>query len=221
LRQYELTYLISDNVQEAELNKITGKIGGYLKDLGGKMTKEEIWGRRKLAYPIKKLEFATYVTAYFELPSTAANEFEREIKLTNEIVRHLMIVREFEHESLTLTAAEVAESEDIKSVVGGEKSFEAIQGETKESKNLMAVRETEETTVEPEEPKAEKTEKTEVAEEEKPAKKTSKKAAAPKAEAPEKKAEPKVKKTKEKKADEAERLSKLNDELDDILKDEI
>ena len=228
MRQYELTYLISDNVQETELNKITGKIGGYLSNLGGKITKEEVWGRRKLAYPIQKQEFATYVTVYFDLAASAVNEFEREIRLTTEIVRHLLIVQEFEHESLTLTAEDIAESEDIKAVVGGEKSFEAIQGETKESKNLMAVREAVEKEAEIEEeakPEVKKTkkveemevEKSEVAEDETPAKKAAKKTPVAKAEKVEK-ALPKPKKNK---ADESERLSKLNEELDDILKDEI
>ena len=66
MRKYELTYLISDNVPESDLNKVTGKINGYVTSLTGKILKEEIWGRRKLAYPIKKQDFATYVTINFE-----------------------------------------------------------------------------------------------------------------------------------------------------------
>ena len=61
MRQYELTYLVSDNVSESEITKVTGKIGGYISDEGGKVLKEESWGRRKLAYPINKQLFATYI----------------------------------------------------------------------------------------------------------------------------------------------------------------
>lgn len=145
MREYELTYLISDNVPESELNKVTGKVGGYITGLDGKILKEEIWGRRKLAYPIKKQEFATYVTVNFNLPAEKAHEFERNIILTSKIVRHLLIVKDFGEEKLTLTADDIAKAEEIKEVIGSEKSFEAIEGETEESKDLMAIRGNEET----------------------------------------------------------------------------
>ncbi len=238
MRQYELTYLISDLVPESDLNKVTGKIGSYISDLKGKVIKEEIWGRRKLAYPINKQDFATYVTIYFELPALSANDFDREIRLTNEVIRHLMIVKEYEHEEMTLTAEDIAVAAEVKNVVGGEKSFEAVEGETEESKRLMSVRESDEVKEEPKEEAV-------VAEEAKIEKKTASKkteeaiesvevvaAEEPKAStkapkekkvvAEEEKVEKKAKKpAKEKKTDEAERLTKLNEEIDDILKDEL
>ena len=94
MRQYELTYLISDNVPESDLNKVTGKVGGYVTSGSGKILKEEIWGRRKLAYPIKKQDFATYVTLNFEMPAEKVNEFEHNIFMSSKIVRHLMIVQD-------------------------------------------------------------------------------------------------------------------------------
>jgi small subunit ribosomal protein S6 len=195
--------LISDQVPESDLNKITGKVGGFITDLGGKITKEEIWGRRKLAYPIKRQDFATYVTLMFSLPGLAVKEFDREIRLTDKILRHLLIVKEMGKEDMSLTREEIAETAAIEEVVGGEKSFEAIEGETEESKDLMAKRETE-----TEEPKEEVKEEAEVkaeAKEEEKAEKPAKKAPAKKKES----------------ADEADRLNKLNEELDDILKDEL
>ena len=223
MREYELTYLISDNVPETELNKVTGKVGGYIASSGGKVLKEEIWGRRKLAYPIQKQEFATYVTINFELPADKAHEFEHNIIMTSKIVRHLMIVRDFGEEVMTLTAEDIAGTAEIEKVVGGEKSFEAIEGETEESKDLMAVRgdaekaeETEEVAEEESAPEADQETIDEVKEEstteEKPAK------AAKKAEKAEKK--PAIKKEK-KKDTEADRLKKLDEELDDILGEDL
>lgn len=249
MRKYECTYLVSDEVPESDLNKTTGKIAGIIADLGGKVEKEDIWGRRKLAYPIKKQDFATYITLYFELPADKAQEFERDLRLTAHLLRQLVVVAEQVKEEITLSASDIAGTEDIKEVVGGEKSFEAIEGETEKSKDLMAKREeqtvedeeTETETIEEEKPEiveavasdpeieeivkkpktrkakvlapvspdADEKEETPVVEE----KKTAKKAAAPKTE----------KKPAKKKevTDEVERLSKLNDELDDILKDEL
>lgn len=140
MRQYELTYLVSDNVSESDITKVTGKIGGYVSDEGGKVLKEESWGRRKLAYPINKQLFATYITTSFELEPDKLRSLEREIKHENDVIRHLLIVKEFGKEALTLTAEDIAATEEIEKVVGGEKSFEAVLGETEESKDLMAVR---------------------------------------------------------------------------------
>jgi len=229
-----MTYLISDKVPESDLNKVTGKIGGLISELGGKAAKEEIWGRRKLAYPIAKQEFATYVTLNFDLPAEKMKEFDRDVRLMTEVVRQLIIVKDLGHEALSLSSEEIAQTEEIENVVGGEKSFEAIEGETDESKDLMAKRDEKAVAAEEEPAQAEatepvkeaKVEEKEEVETEKP--KTEKKTKVIKKEKVEEKkektvAEKPVKKTAKKKdsADEAERLSKLNEELDDILKDEL
>lgn len=243
MRKYELTYLISDNVPESDLNKTTGKIAGYITGLEGKILKEEIWGRRKLAYPIKKQDFATYVTLNFELSAEKTKELERDLRLSSKVVRHLLIVQDFGDEELVLTKEDIAENEDIQEVIGGEKSFEAVKGETEESKDLMAVRgeaedeeekkeketetETEQDTVEvSEKPEEEKVENEEEAKSEIEDEEIEEDTVEPKEEVVEEKTEleekPAKKSTKkipekEKKEDEADRLSKLDKELDDIL----
>jgi len=265
MRKYEITYLVSDEVRENDLNKVTGAVAGFIGELGGKVDKEEIWGRRKLAYPIQKADFATYVTLNFELPSEKCPEFERDMHHDSSIIRHLVIVKDYGHEEISLSKSEIAEADEITDVVGGDKSFEAIEGQTEESRDLMAKREAseddgeEETVVEleteekpeekeeevkeietkEEEPEVEeKAEKEAVVEEKKaaPKKKTETKKAPVKTKEEKPKATKpstslrsgKTAKSEEGEADlsrrsevEAERLSKLNDELDDILKDEL
>lgn len=242
MRKYELTYLVSDLVPESDLNKTTGRVSGLISDLGGKVDKEDVWGRRKLAYPIKKQDFATYITLNFSLPAEKAQEFEKDLHHVANILRQLMIVRDYGSEEISLTAEEIAHTEDIENVIGGEKSFEAVEGETEDSKGLMSKRPevveekaenaaeapSEETTESVETPAEDKEET--VPEKKAPAKTAEKKATKVKEEkvekpsistepSPDKKKAPAKK--KEKTADEAERLSKLNEELDDILKDEL
>jgi len=223
--------LISDQVLESDLNKVTGKVGGFITDLGGKIAKEEIWGRRKLAYPIKKQDFATYVTLYFDLPGSAVKEFSREIGLTEKILRHLLIVKEMGKEDMSLTKEEIAETAAIEEVVGGGKSFEAIVGETDESKDLMAKRqeETAEDTKEVEaveekavvEAPVKKAPKAKTEEETTTKKQETKEVKPSSTETSEEKPKTKKAPAKKKESDEAERLNKLNEELDDILKDEL
>ncbi len=143
MRQYEMTYLLSDQVGDNEITAVTGKINALITKQEGKILGEENWGRRKLAYPIKKQDFATYLTLNFELDPAKLSTLSGELKHRAEILRHLLIVKDYGKEKLELTADEVAETEDIEEVVGGEKSFEAIEGETEESYDLMAKREEE------------------------------------------------------------------------------
>ena len=253
MRQYELTYLISDNVPESEITKVSGKIGGLISDEGGKVLKEESWGRRKLSYPIKKQLFATYVTLSFELEPEKLLNFGRDLKHENDLIRHLLIVKDSGKEKLILTAKDIANIEKITEAVGGEKSFEGVVGKTEESKDLMAVR-GEETAPTPQQDiedrspdrsvgkEAEKVadtvdKKTKTAKAEikdvKPieaAKETVKKPVAEKAEkvVPAKdeaiaKKEPKKKTIKkdDTASDEADRLAKLNEELDEILGEDL
>ena len=250
MREYELTYLISDNVPESDLNKVTGKVGGYVAAAGGKVLKEEIWGRRKLAYPIQKQEFATYVTINFEMPASKVNEFEKNIFMTSKIVRHLMIVKGFGTEELTLTEEDIAGTEAIAKVVGGEKSFEAVVGKTEESRDLMAKRDavsaeggalvsagsspdegtptSVENGMQGNEEVTEEEVAAETVEEAKKVKKAPAKNKKDDAEEVKKTVKPASKKASAKtekpvtnKQDEADRLSKLDKELDDILGEDL
>lgn len=245
MRQYEMTYLVSDKVSDADMNAATGRINAMITDHKGKILGEENWGRRKLAYPIDKQDFATYITLNFELMPSELSAINRELRLSKDIVRSLIILKEFTKEKLTLTAEEVAENEAIEEVVGGERSFEAVEGETEESYGLMAKREdadekTDEAEVEvnaaetkAEEMESEKvdsesqTEQTEeaAATDEKPAVEKKAKKTTKKAKDEEKQPAPsKDKKSAKKESDaeaEADRLAKLDEEIEGILGDDL
>ena len=251
MRQYEMTYLISDKVNDNDLTAATGRINEVIAKNGGKILGEDNWGRRKLAYPIKKQEFATYVTLNLSLSPDKLSIVSRELRLSKEIVRYLLVVKDYGKEELKLTADEIAETEDIEEVVGGDRSFEAVQGETEESYDLMAKRTEEgtEKTVLTEEINEEDAQtatptnevESDSTKEEKVAKKTSAKKNSPKTDKetqsaenidkPSKKAKAvkkeikekiEIKDEKEKKAEEeADRLAKLDEEIEGILGDDL
>lgn len=235
MREYELTYLISDDVLEKDLDKVTGKISGIISAEGGKVTKEEIWGRRKLTYPIKKQNFATYVTVWFEIEKDKNVEIEHELRVNLQIIRHLITVKIAKEEELKVTKEDIVGTEEVEDVIG-EKSFEVVEGETEASKDLMAVREKEETqeskeTETKKEPGAEAKAETEVekpAEEKKTRKTKIEKAVVEEAPIAEEKIEeekpkkaPKAKKEVKPKEDEADRIKKLDEKLDELLGDDL
>lgn len=88
--KYELLYIVHPDL-EASIDKITDQIRASIEKRDGKITYEENWGKRKLAYEIKKSDVGIYILWYFEAPKSALSKIERDIRLTEEIIRFMLL----------------------------------------------------------------------------------------------------------------------------------
>jgi small subunit ribosomal protein S6 len=75
---------------EIDLEKATSKIEKILADNKAKVVKTDNWGKRKLAYPIAKQDFAVYVFYTVEMPGTNVAKVEQTFNITDEIIRFLI-----------------------------------------------------------------------------------------------------------------------------------
>ncbi|MBI4034414.1 30S ribosomal protein S6 [Candidatus Saccharibacteria bacterium] len=89
LNQYEIVVLYDPGL-ELDLAKAEAKIEAAIKDAGGKITKTDNWGKRKLAYPIAKQDFAIYVFYTAEIPATGVGQIERALNITDEVIRFMI-----------------------------------------------------------------------------------------------------------------------------------
>jgi small subunit ribosomal protein S6 len=244
MREYELTYLGSDEVLEKDLNKITGKVSELILAVDGRIKKEEIWGRRKLAYPIKKQNFANYITLWAELPATGVAKINQDLQSLSEILRHLLIIKTGGSEKIVVTKKDVVGDEELEAIIG-DKSVEIVKGESKESYDLMAKRETEDepdenkSKIKEEEEAKDKGKKTktiakeksenetdkktepETTEKKKKTDKSEKKSTAAKPKKTTTKAKKEKKQTEQEETVEADRIKKLDEKLDELLTDDI
>lgn len=94
MRQYETVFLISPNLEEEETTKIITQISGIISKKKGKLIQEDRWGKKKLAYPIKKFEEAFYVFFHYEGDSNIPFELEKRFKQTEAILRFLTVKKE-------------------------------------------------------------------------------------------------------------------------------
>lgn len=94
MRQYETTFLISPNVPEEETEKIILQMADIVSQKKGKMIKQDIWGKRKLAYTIQKFEEAVYVFFHYEGEADIPTELERRFKQTESVIRYLTVRKE-------------------------------------------------------------------------------------------------------------------------------
>jgi len=91
MRDYELVAIISPEVDEEGVSKIVDKVTQSINSRGGTVEEIKNWGRRKLAYPLRKFMEADYVLARFKLMPQSVKELEVEISASGDILRYLVV----------------------------------------------------------------------------------------------------------------------------------
>ena len=93
MQDYEMVLVISPEVEiaEEETNPVVDKVVKLITGKGGTITEISRWGKRKLAYPIRKFTEGEYVLTQFKMEPTVTKELEASLRLSEEILRHLLI----------------------------------------------------------------------------------------------------------------------------------
>lgn len=94
MREYEVAFIAQPDLDEASLNSLIEKAKGWITAGNGEVVKVDTWGRRKLAYPIRKQSEGQYVFITANLAPTATREIERSMRFTEQILRFLVIRNE-------------------------------------------------------------------------------------------------------------------------------
>ena len=89
MKTYEITYIIPEKFEEKEIPQITEKIKKIIPD--GRITKENFWGRRLLAYPISKNKFGYYVTLVFQTEPENIEKIGSKLNLEEDVIRYLIV----------------------------------------------------------------------------------------------------------------------------------
>lgn len=106
IRHYELLYLVTANYTEEELVPIKEKIKKIIEKSSGQITAEDSLGKKKLAYPIKSNHQGYYLIYEFDLDGDNLKELERNLKLTNELLRHVIVKRVIKAPTILKTTEE-------------------------------------------------------------------------------------------------------------------
>ena len=110
-RQYEVVYIFDSALEEATINERLARFHALIQKAGVEAPQVSHWGKRTLAYPVKKHETGYYVVAKFEADATALPEFERAIKLDEGVMRFLVVVNEGA-QPVPVTAGKSEEEDD-------------------------------------------------------------------------------------------------------------
>jgi len=94
-REYEVVYIFHPTLEEDRVNEKLARFHGLVAgESGGEVTAVDHWGRRQFAYPIADQTSGYYVVAHFNTSGERLPEFERILKLDEEVLRYLVVVNE-------------------------------------------------------------------------------------------------------------------------------
>ena len=93
MRHYEIVLLIHPDRSE-QVSTMVERYTSSIKSAGGQVHRLEDWGRRQLAYPIKKVQKAHYVLMNIEVNEKSIKELEHAFRFNDAIIRHMIILKD-------------------------------------------------------------------------------------------------------------------------------
>ena len=91
MNSYELTFIAQPDLEGEAQASIVQNYSSLIEGLGGEVAQIETWGKRRLAYPVRKFREGYYYVTQIRIKPEALPEMERSLKLTEPIIRYLVI----------------------------------------------------------------------------------------------------------------------------------
>ena len=90
MREYELIFIVHPDLEETATNEVVERVQGWITEAGGKINKVDPWGKRKLAYPIRKQNEGQYFFLLVEMNPISVAEIERSLRFLEPVMRFLI-----------------------------------------------------------------------------------------------------------------------------------
>jgi small subunit ribosomal protein S6 len=90
MRDYELVFIVHPDLDETALKDVISKVSGWITDAGGSISKVDLWGKRKMAYSIRKQKEGQYVLLRTQMEPTFGVTLERNLRFLEPVMRFLL-----------------------------------------------------------------------------------------------------------------------------------
>ncbi len=94
MRQYETGYILSPALSEEETAQFIQQMADIVAQKKGHMVRQDVWGKRRLAYPIKRHQEGVFVFFTYEGPGDVSTELERRFKQTDAVIRFMTMLKD-------------------------------------------------------------------------------------------------------------------------------
>ncbi|WP_406584776.1 30S ribosomal protein S6 [Cyanobacterium aponinum] len=88
---YEMMFVLRPDLTQEQVNGQMRKYRDFLKENGAEKVSLEVWGKRRLAYPIQKFQEGIYILTYYTGDGSQVASIERDMRLGEEVLRYLTI----------------------------------------------------------------------------------------------------------------------------------
>ncbi len=92
MHNYELVCIVHPDLDENAFKSVLEKVNTWVTEFGGTVDKLDVWGRRRMAYSIRKQREGQYAVLSISMPSAAAAELERNLRFQENILRSMLTV---------------------------------------------------------------------------------------------------------------------------------
>lgn len=91
MRSYEIMFIAHPDLDDASLTALIDRAKSWVTNSGGQVTQTDLWGRRRLAYPIRKQTEGQYILMQTQMLPTGTSEVERNMRLTEHVMRFQVV----------------------------------------------------------------------------------------------------------------------------------
>jgi small subunit ribosomal protein S6 len=91
LRSYQSVLILKPDIEESRVDEALAKIEEFIKSNGGAILKAEKWGKKRLAYSVKKNRFGFYLNLYHTLEPSGVVDLEKKYKLFDLIIKFMVL----------------------------------------------------------------------------------------------------------------------------------
>ena len=93
MRAYEVMFVVRPDLEQEQFEAVVQRFSDQIGSGGGQVEKTDIWGKRRLAYPIKHFEEGFYVLVNFQADNPIIDELDRTMSIADDIIRFKILRR--------------------------------------------------------------------------------------------------------------------------------
>ncbi len=91
MRSYQSVLILKPDIEDTHVDEALAKIGEFIKGNGGTILKAEKWGKKRLAYRVKKNRFGIYLNLYHTLEPSGVIDLEKKYKLYDLVIKFMVV----------------------------------------------------------------------------------------------------------------------------------
>jgi small subunit ribosomal protein S6 len=90
MRDYEVVFIVHPDLDDSTFKEVVDRVKGWITAAGGQVSNVDMWGKRKMAYPIRKQNEGQYVLLKTKMDPSFCSELERNLRFQEPVMRFLI-----------------------------------------------------------------------------------------------------------------------------------